>query len=336
MLHAENAGGISPVDVLLEVPPETNLSFDGIRPGQGSGSGTAQMRMHVAPFHREQLPRLVPVRRSQPVTLDFKLQWHFGEPNKAALIERASSETKTTRELIGAMMHAHTTLLRRGLSPIDKGALRKLLGKSRAAYVDIDFPPTAASITGGGGGGGDAHDVRAAAAAARYTWLRPRRFLGSAEPHVFERGLEPADVQQGELGNCWFMCALAALAEFPPLVRGLFAHGWRDEHSRFARVRRGSSHDPTGLYQLNLNKHGQQRSVVVDDLVPCKPSSQGVTTPVFSRNKGAELWVVLVEKAYCKLHGAYFATRIGHCYEGLSDLTGAPTMSLDFATTLKV
>ena len=62
--------------------------------------------------------------------------------------------------------------------------------------------------------------------------------------------------------------------------------------------------------------------MVVDDLIPCKPSSQGATTPVFSRNKGAELWVVLVEKAYCKLHGAYFATRIGHCYEGLSDLTG--------------
>ena len=40
--------------------------------------------------------------------------------------------------------------------------------------------------------------------------------------------------------------------------------------------------------------------VVIDDFIPCAKKA-----PVFSSANGNELWVILLEKAWAKLHGSY-------------------------------
>jgi len=42
------------------------------------------------------------------------------------------------------------------------------------------------------------------------------------------------------------------------------------------------------------------------------------------------MWVLLIEKAYAKLHGNYYTLRGGFANEGMIDLTGCPTSSYIF------
>ena len=116
-------------------------------------------------------------------------------------------------------------------------AVRDQLAKRRASepklsFIDLGFRPQAESIDGvsraaekGVQGGaapkGKLGDPR------QYSWKRPPDFLGDSY-QVFVEGLIPSDVCQGSLGNCWFMCSLASLAEFPHLIEKLYESSWSD------------------------------------------------------------------------------------------------------------
>ena len=46
---------------------------------------------------------------------------------------------------------------------------------------------------------------------------------------------------------------------------------------------------------------------------------------LFSRSMGSDLWVLLLEKAFAKVHGNYHNLKGGYLNEALLDLTGCPT-----------
>lgn len=82
-----------------------------------------------------------------------------------------------------------------------------------------------------------------------------------------------------------------------------------------------------GVYKVRICKGGIWREVLIDDFVPCFPNSG----PIFSRNNQNELWVMLLEKAYAKLHGGYKTLSGGLPSQGMQDLTGCPTSSFKFS-----
>ena len=44
----------------------------------------------------------------------------------------------------------------------------------------------------------------------------------SMVPELFKDGIDPNDIKQGMLGDCYFVAALATLAEWPDRVRKIF------------------------------------------------------------------------------------------------------------------
>ena len=168
-------------------------------------------------------------------------------------------------------------------------------------FVDPYFPPTDSSINLG-------TDRRIDTV---IQWRRPNEFF-KGDYQIFDN-IEPNDIKQGKLGDCWIMCALASLAERPELVERLFVTHQKSEH---------------GFYQVKFCKSGEWVRVTVDDYFPCFPKD----TPIFSRSHGNELWVLILEKAYAKLHGSYTLLRGGWASEGMMDLTGCPTLNIDFTT----
>ncbi|KAH8052659.1 calcium-dependent cysteine-type endopeptidase [Aureococcus anophagefferens] len=84
-----------------------------------------------------------------------------------------------------------------------------------------------------------------------------------------------------------------------------------------------------GIYTVKFFKAGKWRYVHVDDKIPCDRGGR----PHFARSCDAnEAWVMVVEKAFAKLHSCYEAICAGGLEEGLKDCTGAPTSLFDIAS----
>lgn len=61
----------------------------------------------------------------------------------------------------------------------------------------------------------------------------------------------------------------------------------------------------------------------MDDHIPCIDGE-----PCFSKTKGKDLWVTMLEKAWAKVHGTYERITNGSPQNVLRDLTGAPTFNI--------
>jgi Calpain family cysteine protease len=73
-------------------------------------------------------------------------------------------------------------------------------------FMDPDFPPNSSSL-----GPVKVQDVE---------WARASEIFKS--PAIFKDGIEPNDIQQGALGDCYFLAVLSSMAEDPRDVKALF------------------------------------------------------------------------------------------------------------------
>jgi hypothetical protein len=109
------------------------------------------------------------------------------------------------------------------------------------------------------------------------------------------------------------------MAEFPELVEKCFKPPSDELVQKYNDI---------GVYEVVCYKNGVPTSVVVDDYFPCDPVSG---TPCYSHAAGNELWVLLLEKAWAKLHGSYERIEGGLPHRALMDFTGDTGKFLDVA-----
>lgn len=99
-------------------------------------------------------------------------------------------------------------------------------------------------------------------------------------------------IATGMLGDCYLLSALSVLAEKPERILKLLGNSTETNAS--------------GCYSIKMYKRGIEKEVVVDDHIPCLPKSLSQRSQaIFSRSKSGEMWPMLIEKAYAKLHGGY-------------------------------
>ena len=115
-------------------------------------------------------------------------------------------------------------------------------------------------------------------------------------------------MNQGSLGNCWFLCALAGLAEsHPSLLERVVPRDQGFSEAEYA-----------GIFHFLFWQYGQWVEVVVDDLLPTRDGRLMYVTS----DDGGEMWPCLLEKAYAKLHGSYQHLERGWPVTAMVDLTG--------------
>jgi hypothetical protein len=182
-------------------------------------------------------------------------------------------------------------------------------------YNDRRFPAKAASV-------GKWKDMEGSAVEEAVKWERAQHFYHSklseeeikrgVRVKLFEKGIEPKDVAQGQVGNCWLIAALACVAEHPGLVRKAFV----------SKVASGRGKYAVRLYDW---QQGRWTTVTVDENIPLQASDG---TMLFAQPHGRELWVSMVEKAFAKFCGSYGALDGGQTAWAFNALTGDPVFKL--------
>ena len=139
-------------------------------------------------------------------------------------------------------------------------------------------------------------------------------------------GIDETDIQQGdELGDCWFLAALASLAignrDGKPNKERLHAlkHVLQMENNTKPDAMRD------GRFMFQFYRLGRWENVQVDNILPLTRRAR--------RTDDDEWWVCLVEKAYAKFNGSYDSIEGGFTSWALTELTGGIAIEMDRLTT---
>lgn len=149
------------------------------------------------------------------------------------------------------------------------------------------------------------------------SWKRPKDIVQN--PEFIVSSMVRFDVNQGHLGDCWFLSAVATIADHPDLLKYVVNPD---------QTVNPSNPDYTGLVHFRFWQYGMWIDIVVDDYLP---TLDGRLIYAQSTDKH-EFWIALLEKAYAKLYGTYGSLVGGNAIEAIEDMTGGCGISLQLDT----
>lgn len=139
-----------------------------------------------------------------------------------------------------------------------------------------------------------------------YKWCRPYELCSN--PQFFVSGATRFDINQGNLGDCWLLAAMANLTMNEKVLNSVVCEDNSDFNEGYC-----------GIFHFRFWHFGKFVDVVIDDLLPTKDGRTLVYNKSLDKN---EFWSALLEKAYAKLYGGYAKIQGGLSSEALEDFTG--------------
>ncbi|XP_049987764.1 calpain-3 isoform X2 [Alexandromys fortis] len=173
--------------------------------------------------------------------------------------------------------------------------LHKKCLEKKVLYLDPEFPPDETSL------------FYSQKFPIQFVWKRPPEICEN--PRFIIGGANRTDICQGDLGDCWFLAAIACLTLNERLLFRVIPHD------------QSFVENYAGIFHFQFWRYGDWVDVVIDDCLPTY-NNQLVFTKSNHRN---EFWSALLEKAYAKLHGSYEALKGGNTTEAMEDFTGGVT-----------
>jgi hypothetical protein len=167
-------------------------------------------------------------------------------------------------------------------------------------WTDDKFPPTYESLTKNG-------SASQAQKCKEYEWKRASDIWENRA--IFKDGVDPNDISQGALGDCYYLCTLSSMAEEGQRIMDRFVT---------------KEVNDAGIYLLTLFINGVETPVIVDNFFPtCNDRC------AFAHTNGGELWAPLLEKAWAKVHGSYAVVEGGFPLMASLHLQGVPGFQVE-------
>lgn len=268
------------------------IDFNGSEGIQIENAPNLQMSLEILPKKLQSIAKIITSSKS---VISTKFRFNLCPPPADLARSLIQEDSEEILKKLRISSKIFKTL------PINKASLEQISAELKGNnFVDPDFSPSDSSIYAGS----------SIQTNELIHWRRPQDIFNDGFS-LFPNEIEPNDIRPGYLENYWFLSALSTIAERPQLVKRLF---YNEEVN------------PDGVYRLRFCKGGEWVVVTVDDYFPCLPQGN----PMYSRSYTNNLWVLLLEKAYAKLHGSYMLLKSGWSHEALLDLTGCPSEYLSF------
>lgn len=240
----------------------------------------------------------------------------------AVSLARAADETAS---LIGriekiisnsAWVGADATRFKQQRWPSHRDQLRSISGGlsefARTARANATEQSRASEAGTAAASGSVAAAVTLAGLPGRWKWERTPGELwraGKGDRDV----VDPNDVVQGELGDCYLLANLKVIAQRDP-----------------GHIRRMIDDNGDGTYTVTFFENGRPSTITITDEFPTKvkPGWFDDRTP-FAKNGDGELWVRVIEKAYAeKFREGYGSVSSGQLPVALEHLSGLESYSM--------
>ncbi len=172
----------------------------------------------------------------------------------------------------------------------------------------------------------------------------PEKLFVKGADDVDHSGIDPYDIIQGGLGNCYFMCSLSALTKTKGGIKRIKEMIRYNNDGTFTvklyrpqkEAHIDSFHDEASGKTIKQNTKRTTGLELVEVVVSAKVwvdklSDSGDKAIYANSQDAGELWPLILEKAFAQLMGGYDEIDSGFSQEAFEVLTGTPRRSFDFS-----